>query len=49
MSAVVQVTKTGPKTFTPAEPILGGQVVEARAAGRIGVAQEASTKCSAWP
>lgn len=44
MSAVVQVTKTGPKTFTPAEQILGGQVVEARAASRIGVAGAGSLK-----
>ncbi len=44
MAAVVQVTKTGPKTFTPAEPILGGQLVEARAAGRIGVAAAGSLK-----
>lgn len=44
MPAVVQVTKTGPKTFTPAEPILGGQLVEARAAGRIGVAAAGSFK-----
>lgn len=38
MSAVAQVTKTGPRTYTPAEPILGGQLVEARAGSRIGVA-----------
>ena len=44
MAAVLQVTKTGPKTYTPAENILGGQVVEARAAGRIGVAGEGSLK-----
>ena len=44
MSAVAQVTKTGPRTYTPAEPILGGQCVEARAAGRIGVAAVGSVK-----
>lgn len=44
MSAVAQVTKTGPKTFTPAEAILGGQLVEARAASRIGVAGANSAK-----
>lgn len=44
MSAVPQVTKTGPKTFVPAEAIAGGQVVEARAAGRVGVAAAASLK-----
>ncbi|WP_212755675.1 hypothetical protein [Pseudokineococcus marinus] len=37
-------TKTGPKTFVPAEPILGGQLVEARAAGRVGVAAADSAK-----
>lgn len=44
MTAVVQVTKTGPRTYTPAEPITGGQLVEARAAGRIGVAAAGSLK-----
>lgn len=44
MAGVDQVTKTGPKTFTPAEVILGGQLVEARAGGRIGVAAAASVK-----
>ncbi len=44
MSAVPQVTKTGPKTFIPVEAILGGQLVEARAAGRIGVAAAGSLK-----
>lgn len=44
MSGAVQVTKTGPRTYTPAEAILGGQVVEARAAGRIGVAAAGSVK-----
>lgn len=37
-------TKHGPKTFTPVEPIAGGQLVEARAAGRIGVAAAGSVK-----
>ncbi|HEY9314628.1 hypothetical protein [Williamsia sp.] len=46
MSGIVQVTKGGPKTFTPAsgETILGGQLVEGRAGGRIGVAGAASLK-----
>ncbi len=44
MAGIVQVTKSGPKTFTPAENITGGQVVEARAAGRIGVAAEGSLR-----
>lgn len=38
MPGVLQVTKTGPRTYVPAELILGGQLVEARATGRIGVA-----------
>ena len=44
MAAVVQVRKTGPRTYVPAELILGGQVVEARAAGRVGVAAAGSFK-----
>ncbi|WJJ10813.1 hypothetical protein P9990_19870 [Prescottella equi] len=44
MAGIPQVTKTGPKTFTPAEVVLGGQLVEARAAGRIGVAAAGSVK-----
>lgn len=44
MSGVPQVTKTGPKSFVPDENIAGGQLVEARAAGRIGVAGAASLK-----
>lgn len=46
MAGVLQVTQGGPKTFTPAsgEVILGGQLVEARAGGRIGVAAAASVK-----
>ncbi|WP_306358843.1 MULTISPECIES: hypothetical protein [unclassified Nocardia] len=46
MGAIAQVTQGGPKTFTPAdnEVILGGQLVEARAGGRIGVAAAASVR-----
>ncbi|WP_067573683.1 hypothetical protein [Nocardia acidivorans] len=46
MAGVLQVTRGGPKTFIPAsgEVILGGQLVEARAGGRIGVAAAASVK-----
>ncbi|MFE3060976.1 hypothetical protein [Nocardia sp. NPDC059239] len=46
MAGVLQVTQGGPKTFIPAsgEVILGGQLVEARAGGRIGVAAAASVK-----
>lgn len=44
MSAVLQVTKTGPRTYTPAEAILGGQLVEARAGSRVGVAAAGSVK-----
>lgn len=38
MSGVPMVTKTGPRTYKAAELIVGGQVVEARAGGRVGVA-----------
>jgi hypothetical protein len=46
VSAVPQVTKTGPRTYVPAvgENIVGGQLVEARAGGRIGVAAAGSMK-----
>jgi len=46
MPGIVQVTQGGPKTCTPAdnEVILGGQLVEGRAGGRIGVAAAASVK-----
>ncbi len=48
MSAVLRVTKTGPRTYVPGEAILGGQLVEARAVvggiGRIGVAAAGSFK-----
>lgn len=44
MSAVAQVTKTGPRTYVPAVgvTILGGQVVEARAGGRVGPCADGS-------
>lgn len=46
MSGAVQVTKTGPRTYTPAADatIAGGQLVEARTGGRIGIAGAGSTK-----
>lgn len=46
MAGIAQVTQGGPKTFTPAdnEVILGGQLVEARTGGRIGVAAAGSVK-----
>jgi hypothetical protein len=44
MAAIPQVRKTGPRTYIPAELITGGQVVEARAASRVGVAAAASLK-----
>lgn len=44
MAAIPQITQGGPKTFTPAEVILGGQLVEARSAGRIGIAAADSVK-----
>lgn len=44
MAGIPQVRKAGPRTYTPAELILGGQVVEARAASRIGVAGAGSVK-----
>lgn len=46
MPSVVQVTKTGPRTYVPASGVViaGGQVVEARAGGRIGPAAAGSTK-----
>jgi hypothetical protein len=37
-------TKTGPSTGVPAEAIAGGQVIEGRASGRVGVAGAASVK-----
>lgn len=46
MSATQIVTKEGPKTFTPAatETILGGQLIEGKAASRGGVAGAGSVK-----
>ncbi|AMS03496.1 scaffolding protein [Gordonia phage Guacamole] len=46
MPGIVQVTQRGPKTFTPADNqvIKGGQLVEARTGGRIGVAAAGSLK-----
>lgn len=44
MAAIPIITKHGPRTYTPVEPILGGQLVEARAAGRVGVAAAGSLK-----
>lgn len=44
MPAIPQVTKTGPRTYVPASAvaITAGQVVEARAGGRIGPAAAGS-------
>lgn len=44
MPSVVQVTKTGPRTYVPAAgvSVVGGQVIEARAGGRIGPAAAGS-------
>lgn len=44
MSGVIEVTKSGPKTFIPAETITGGQLVEGRTGGRIGIAAAGSAK-----
>ncbi|MGR6579274.1 hypothetical protein ACT89R_01715 [Rhodococcus qingshengii] len=44
MAGIPQVTKSGPRTYIPAELILGGQLVEGRAGGRIGVAAAGSVK-----
>ncbi|QDF17100.1 head scaffolding protein [Gordonia phage William] len=46
MPGIVQVTQGGPKTFTPADDVVikGGQLVEARSGGRIGVAAAGSFK-----
>lgn len=46
MSAVAQVTKTGPRTYVPVENITGGQLVEGRVlsgVAAIGVAAAGST------
>lgn len=44
MPAIPQVTRTGPRTYVPASgvSVLAGQVVEARAGGRIGPAAAGS-------
>lgn len=44
MPAIREVTKTGPRTYVPAvgAPVTAGQLVEARAAGRIGPAAAGS-------
>jgi hypothetical protein len=44
MAAVPQTFKTGPQTYVPAELVVGGQVVEARASSRVGVAGAGSLK-----
>lgn len=50
MPGTPQVTKTGPRTYSPIESITGGQIVEARAGaavggkGRCGVAAAGSVK-----
>lgn len=44
MAAIPQVFKTTPKTYVPAETIVGGQLVEARASSRVGVAAAGSLK-----
>lgn len=44
MAAVPQTFKTGPETYVPAEAVVGGQVVEARASSRVGVAAAGSLK-----
>ncbi len=44
MPGVPMKFKSGPITYTPAEFITGGQLVEARGSGRIGVAAAGSTK-----
>jgi hypothetical protein len=44
MPAVPMQFKTGPRTYVPAELIIGGQVIEARANGRVGVAGAGSLK-----
>ncbi|WP_032376005.1 hypothetical protein [Rhodococcoides fascians] len=46
MSGIVQVTKTGPRTYVPASgvAVLGGRLVEGRAGGRIGHAAAGSLR-----
>jgi hypothetical protein len=47
MPGIPQVTRTGPRTYVPASgvSVLAGQLVEARAGGRIGPAAAGSTVC----
>jgi hypothetical protein len=44
MPGIPMVTKTGPGSFQPVEFITGGQLVEARASGKVGVAAAGSLK-----
>lgn len=44
MGAIPQVRKTGPKSYPAAETVTGGQLVEGRAAGKVGVAAAGSAK-----
>lgn len=44
MAGIALITRTGPKTFKVEEPIIGGQIVAAGAAGGIVVAAADSTK-----
>lgn len=44
MPGIPVTRKTGPRSFVPAETITGGQLVEARAASRVGVAAAGSFK-----
>lgn len=44
MSGFIPVFEHGPLTFEVAEAVVGGQLVEARAAGKIGVAAAGSLK-----
>lgn len=44
MGAIPQVRKTGPKSYPAAEAVVGGQLVEGRAAGKVGVAGAGSAK-----
>lgn len=45
MPSVVQEFKTGPRTYPAVEPIVGGQLVEARAGTGVGVAAAGSFVC----
>ncbi|SDC45912.1 hypothetical protein [Nocardioides lianchengensis] len=44
MGAIPQVRKTGPKSYPAAEAVVGGQLVEGRAASKVGVAAAGSVK-----